>query len=298
MDINLELYKVFYYVAQNLSFSLASKKLYISQSAVSQSIRTLERKLDTTLFIRTTKKVILTLEGQLLYEHIEPAINLMINGHLSLQETPTLSKGKLHIGASDTICKYYLIQHLKSFHDTYPNVHLQVTNRTSTACVDLLRQGAVDFIVTNLPNEALDSQMTVLPVSEFNDVFIAGNAYKHFKNIPLSYNQISTLPILMLEKNTATSAYLYDLFEEHGCSIQPSVELGSIDLLVDLAKIGLGISFVPEYCLAHSEQELFKLTLEEPLPPRQLGIVTNKKTPLSLASQKFIELLTKEELHK
>lgn len=295
MDINLELYKVFYYVAKNLSFSLASKELFISQSAVSQSIRTLESKLDATLFVRTTKKVMLTPEGQLLYDHIEPAINLMMNGHMSLLETPTLSKGKLHIGASDTICKYYLIQHLKSFHQTYPNVHIQVTNRTSTACVDLLRQGGVDFIITNLPNAAIDSHMTVLPVSEFNDVFIAGNSYHQLKEVPLSLKQLSELPILMLEKNTATSAYLYDLFEKNECYIQPSVELGSIDLLVDLAKIGLGISFVPEYCLNDVDQELFKLTLKQPLMPRQLGLVTNKKTPLSLASQKFMALLIDKE---
>ncbi len=292
MDINLELYKVFYYVAKNLSFSLASKELFISQSAVSQGIRTLETKLDTILFIRTTKKVLLTPEGQLLFEHIEPAINLIMNGHLSLLETPTLSKGKLHIGASDTICKYYLIDYLKAFHKTYPNVHLQVTNRTSTACVDLLRQGAVDFIITNLPNPAIDSQMVVLPVSEFKDVFVAGNAYSHLKEIPLSFKQLSNLPILMLEKNTATSAFLYDLFEKYDCNIQPAVELGSIDLLVDLAKIGLGIAFVPEYCIAPHEKELFSMTLKVPLVPRQLGLVTNKKNPLSLASQKFIELLS------
>lgn len=291
MDINLELYKVFYYVAKNLSFSLASKELFISQSAVSQAIRTLEVKLDATLFIRTTKRVSLTSEGQLLFDHIEPAIHLMMNGHLSLLETPTLSKGKLHIGASDTICKYYLIKHLKEFHKTYPNVHLQVTNRTSTACVDLLRQGAVDFIVTNLPNEAIDSNMVVLPVAEFKDVFIAGIAYEQLREIPLSFKQLSELPILMLEKNTATSAYLSNLFEQHNCDIHPSVELGSIDLLVDLAKIGLGISFVPEFCLAPDEKELITLTMKEPLAARHLGLVTNKKTPLSLASQKFMNLL-------
>lgn len=294
MEINFELYKVFYYVAKNLSFSKASLDLFISQSAVSQAIRTLESKLNTTLFIRTSKKVSLTPEGQLLFEHIEPAINLIMNGHLSLLEDPSLTKGKLHIGASDTICKHYLIPYLKQFHEKYPSVHLQVTNRTSTACVDLLRQGSVDFIVTNLPNVALDDQMLVQPTEYFNDVFIAGYDYSHLIDNAISLKDLVKEPILMLEKNTATSNYLYKLFEQNHLNIQPSVELGSIDLLVDLAKIGLGIAFVPEYCLKN--QDVIKIRLEKPLPPRQLAIVTNKVMPLNLASQKFIELVKNQIL--
>jgi DNA-binding transcriptional LysR family regulator len=289
MDINLELYKVFYYVAKNLSFSQASKALFISQSAVSQGIRALETKLNTPLFIRSTKKVILTPEGKLLFEHIEPAMNLIMNGHLSLQENPSLTKGKLHVGASDTICKYYLIPYLKQFHELYPNVHLRVTNRTSTACVDLLKQGTVDFIVTNLPNDALDDQMSVHPVAYFNDVFIVGKPYLHLTESPITLRQIADEPILMLEKNTATSSYLYKLFEQNHLFIQPSVELGSIDLLVDLAEIGLGIAFVPEYCLKN--KKVYKVTLDTPLTQRQLAIVTNKLMPLNLASQKLIDLL-------
>lgn len=98
MDINYELYKVFYYVATSLSFSEASKKLFISQSAVSQSIKTLEKKLGQTLFIRSTKKVQLTAAGALLLKHIEPAMNLIARGESQLLDSGTLGLGQLHIG--------------------------------------------------------------------------------------------------------------------------------------------------------------------------------------------------------
>lgn len=114
MDINYELYKVFYYVATSLSFSEASKKLFISQSAVSQSIKTLEKKLGQTLFIRSTKKVQLTAAGALLLKHIEPAMNLIARGESQLLDSGTLGLGKLHIGASDTICRYLLVPYLSS----------------------------------------------------------------------------------------------------------------------------------------------------------------------------------------
>ncbi len=102
MDINYELYKVFYYVASTLSFSEASKQLFISQSAVSQSIKALEKKLDQTLFIRSTKKVRLTTEGEILLRHIEPAISLIKRGESQLLDVGVRG-GQLHIGASDTI---------------------------------------------------------------------------------------------------------------------------------------------------------------------------------------------------
>ena len=105
MDINYELYKVFYYVATSLSFSEASKKLFISQSAVSQSVKTLEKKLGQPLFIRSTKKVQLTPAGNLLLNHIEPAMNLISRGESQLLDAGTLGLGQLHIGASDTICR-------------------------------------------------------------------------------------------------------------------------------------------------------------------------------------------------
>ena len=149
MDINYELYKVFFHVASSLSFSEASKQLFISQSAVSQSIKTLEKKLGQPLFIRSTKKVQLTPAGEILLKHIEPAMNLIRRGEGQLLEANTLGLGQLHIGASDTICRYFLVPYLKQFHKKFPSVPIKVTNATSLSCVDLLEQGRVDLIVTN-----------------------------------------------------------------------------------------------------------------------------------------------------
>lgn len=139
-DINFELYKVFYYVATTLSFSEAAGKLFISQSAVSQSIKTLEKKLNQTLFIRSTKKVRLTPEGEILLRHIEPAVQLIVRGESQLLEASS-GIGQLRIGASDTICRYFLVPYLEQFHKAFPGTHIKVTNATSIRCVELLRSG-------------------------------------------------------------------------------------------------------------------------------------------------------------
>ena len=109
------------------------------KSAVSQSIKTLEKKLNHPLFIRSTKKVLLTPEGELLLQHVKPALQLLDEGE-SLLSGDNLLKGQLRIAASDTICRYFLIDYLQKFHQTYPDVRIKVTNSTSIGCAELLEK--------------------------------------------------------------------------------------------------------------------------------------------------------------
>lgn len=292
MDINYELYKVFYYVAKTLSFSEACKKLFISQSAVSQSIKTLEKKLDQTLFIRSTKRVKLTPEGEILFKHIEPAVNLIIRGESQIMDANALNGGQLRIGASDTICRYYLVPFLKEFHEHFPNVHIKVTNATSAHCVDLLENEIVDLIVTNSPNPRIHSIRNVRKVREFHDIFIANQNYSHLKDKRLTFDELLHYPILMLDKTSMTSEFLHSLFQQHQLDLVPEIELSSNDLLIDLARIGLGIAFIPDFCLPKNDPDLFMLKTDELLPSRQLVVGYNDKVPLSEAARYFIDILS------
>ena len=273
MDINYELYKVFYHVAVTLSFSEASKQLFISQSAVSQSIKVLEKKLNQNLFIRSTKRVQLTPEGEILLRHIEPAINLIKRGENQIMEANSLGGGQLRIGASDTICRYFLVPYLSRFHKEFPGIHIKVTNNTSIGCVDLLESGQVDLIFTNYPNSRLGNTGHMTKVRCFQDVFIANRNYFNLENQKLSFKELLNYPILMLDRKSTTSEYLHTLFQQHQLDLVPEIELSSNDLLLDLAAIGLGIAFVPDYCLPKHSCDLFPLTLAEELPSRQLMLV-------------------------
>lgn len=291
MDINYELYKVFFYVAKTLSFSEASKKLFISQSAVSQSIKALEKKLNQTLFVRSTKRVKLTPEGELLFKHIEPAINLIIRGENQIMDANALNGGQLRIGASDTICRYFLVPYLKEFHEHFPNVHIKVTNATSSQCVDLLENEVVDFIVTNAPNSRINAIRNVHKVRDFHDVFIANNNFAHLKNKRLELEELLGYPILMLNKISMTSEFLHTLFQQHHLDLVPEIELSSNDLLIDLARIGLGLAFIPDFCLPENDPDLFIIKTKEILPSRQLVVGYNDKVPLSEAARYFIDIL-------
>lgn len=288
MDINYELYKVFYYVATTLSFSEASKQLFISQSAVSQAIKTLEKKLEQTLFIRSTKRVQLTPEGEILLRHIEPAINLIQRGETQLVDAASTG-GQIRIGASDTICRYFLVPYLERFHKEFPNTHIKVTNQTSMKCVELLESGQVDCIVINYPNSHLGNLYAMKKIGSFKDVFVANHAFNELRDKKVTFHDLLNYPILMLEKQTTTSEFLHNLFQQHQLDLVPEVELTSNDLLLDLAKIGLGIAFVPDYCIPKVSKDLFLVETAEELPSRELAIVYNNRIPVTKSTLEFLK---------
>ena len=269
MDINYELYKVFYYVARTLSFSEASKCLFISQSAVSQSVKVLEKKLGQTLFIRSTKKVQLTPEGEILFKHIEPAMNLIQKGENQLLEANSLNGGQLRIAASDTICRYYLVPYLNQFHKAYPNVHIKVFNFTSIECAHVLENGQVDFILSNYPNSGLLASHSVRAIHEFHDVFVANAEAFPLTDQILTLEELKEYPIMMLDRKSTTSEFLHSMFQRSHLDLVPEIELSSNDLLIDLARIGLGIAFVPDFCM----------------------VASNGSVPLSQAAKQFMDML-------
>ncbi len=292
MDINYELYKVFYYVAKTLSFSEAATELFISQSAVSQSVKVLEKRLNQVLFIRSTKRVSLTKEGEMLFKHIEPAINLISRGENQLLNSTPSGGMQLRIAASDTICRYFLVPYLNQFHKTYPDVHIKIINGTSLKCAELLETNQVDLIVANSPNSALNNNQYIREIKTFRDVFVAKPDVFPYKGQALTLAQLQQLPILMLSKLSTTSAFLHNLFLQNSLDLVPAIELSSNDLLIDLAKIGLGIAFVPDFCVTNtSEDELIILDTVEPMPERKLVAAYDESIPLSEPARYFIETM-------
>lgn len=293
MDINYELYKVFYHVASSLSFSEASKQLFISQSAVSQSIKTLEKKIGQPLFIRSTKKVQLTPAGELLLQHIEPAMNLIRRGEEQIQNVNDTRLGQLHISASDTICRYFLVPYIQKFHELYPDVPIRITNATSKSCVDLLEQGKVDIIITNHPNSRMNTSYITQTLTTFQDVFIANPT--HFPQVTkeMTFKEISGLPILMLDKNSTTSEYLHQIFLEHRLDLVPAFQLYSNDLLIDLALHRSWHCLYPgllhQTFLKGSDRCFYKRKTSTKKPGRS----DTPSLPLGASAEAFLSLLPK-----
>lgn len=288
MDVNFELYKIFYNTARSGSFSAAARALYISQSAVSQSIKSLEAKTGCTLFIRGPKNIKLTDAGEMLFKHVEQAYSLLKSAENKMLEMQSLTFGEIRIGVGDTILRYLLIPFLQQFIKSYPKIKIQVINRTSPGIIDSLRKGNVDFGIVTLPVN--ENDIETLGFREVEDVFVASARFNEFKDKCMKIDELSSLPLLLLQKESSTRRNLDEYFRAGGIDIIPEIELESMDLLVEFARIGLGIAHVlkeSSNTLVKSG-ELFELKLVKPIPRRMLGVATLRNVPLSAAAREFV----------
>lgn len=149
MNVDLELYRVFYTVAKNKHMTKASEELHISQPAISQSIKKLEAQLGGTLFIRSNKGMELTSEGKMFYNYIKSALELINNAENEFTSFKDLSKGKINIGASTTLTKIVIMDAIKKFHIDYPNIEINITNNLTHDLIIDLQRGKLDFVIYN-----------------------------------------------------------------------------------------------------------------------------------------------------
>ena len=292
MVTKLDLYKVFLKVGKRKSFSKAAKELYMTQPAVSQAIMQLERELDTRLFNRTPKGVSLTNEGSLLFEYINSAINLINTGEEKILEFKDLSVGELKIGVGDTISKYFLLPYLEDFHNKYLNLKFKIINGTTLELCALIKSGEIDIAICNLPVD--DPSLEVIPCREVRDIFVCGEKYKDLAKYKISLQEIVKYPLIFLEPSSNSRKYVEKFMLSKGIKISPEFELGSFDLLLEFAKINLGIAcVVKEFSKDYLEKEvLYEINLLEEIPSRSIGVCYLKSVPLSLASTKFVEILS------
>lgn len=292
MSIDLELYKVFYHAARAGSISKAAQELFISQPAVSQSIKLLENRLGGQLFFRTPKGITLTPEGEVLFKYIEQGYNFIMLAESKFSEMQNLMSGEIKIGASDMALRYYLLPYLEAFHTMYPKVKIKVSNGPTPETIRSLKKGLIDFGVISLPI-AEDPYITVKEALYVQDCFVAGEKYKELSFRPISLKELSQYPILALEKDTSTRRFIDKFASSHGVLITPEIELATSDLLVQFAKRGLGIScVVRNFAEEELEKgELYEINLVEKIPQRKLGLATLKNVPLSASASKFLGLI-------
>ncbi len=285
----LDLYRIFHVVSRNKSFSKAAEELYMTQSAVSQSISKLEKELDIKLFNRTSKGVVLTSEGELLHDHVDSALSMIHVAEDKMLEFKTLKTGELRIGVGDTISRYFLLPYLEDFHARYPGIKLNIINGTTTEICSFIKSGKADVGICNLPIQ--DEQLQVMPCKGIQDIFVCGEKYKKITEKPISLEFLMRLPLIFLEKKSNSRMYIEHFFEKRGYQVSPVFELGSYDLVLEFTKINLGIScIIKEFSNDYLERgDLYEVMLEEQIPKRSIGICYLKNVPLSRAARKFVE---------
>jgi DNA-binding transcriptional LysR family regulator len=206
-------------------------------------------------------------------------------------EMQSLGSGEIRIGVGDTILHHLLIPVLQEFINKYPNIKIQINNRTSPGIIDSLKSGTVDLGIVTLP--VTDKSIETPEFREVEDVFVASSRFNHLKDRDVSIDELTSLPLLLLKRESSTRRNLDQYFSSKGFSIVPEIELESMELLVELSRIGLGIAHVLKESVedAIKKGELFILNLADPIPPRKLGIAKLRNVPLSPSADIFASML-------
>lgn len=290
---NLEYYKVFYHVAKTGSLTVAAKELNVSQPAVSQSVKQLEKALGTRLFTRASKGVRLTAEGELLYGYVAKGYEQIELGEQKLEQMLNLELGEIHIGASDMTLQFYLLPYLEQFHEKYPHIKVMVSNAPTPETLRNLHENKIDFGVVSTPFDSREGMKTV-KVREIEDVFVAGRKFIQYKNRMLDLQELEKMPIIYLEGVTSTRSCMDAFLQKNNVHVHPEFELATSDMIVQFALRNLGVGcvvrdFAKEYL---EDGRLFELRFNMIIPKRHFCVVTNEKNSLSAAARNMLQLMS------
>ncbi len=292
MNVDFELYRIFYVVASNGNITKAAEELNISQPAISKSIKNLENQLGGQLFIRTKRGVVLTSEGKDFYSYISKAIEYIGNAESRFSELINLEVGIIRIGISSTLTKTFLIPYVKEFHEKYPKIDIKIVTNVSSDLFLKLRNGLLDMVIANFSDDEIYNDMNIIKCFLLHDCFVYN---KKLYNKKVSINDIINEPLVLLPKGSKTREFIDSWAKKYGVILKPNIELAGYSLVIEFAKIGFGIGCVPlEFVKKEIEnKELFKIDLKESIPNRYIGIVISKSHMPSFSTKKFIDIITK-----
>lgn len=293
MNIDFELYRIFYVVANNGNITKASEELNISQPAISKSIKNLEEQLGGKLFIRTKRGVVITEEGKEFYTYIKQAIEFINNAENRFTDLINLETGHIKIGISSTLTKEFLLPYLEKFHLLYPGIDIKIITNVTSDLITKLKNGLIDIVILNLNANNHDTSIEIIKCKKIHDCFVANYKYKDLINKELTLNELKNYPLILQAKGSSTRKFLDDFARENNIVLNPNIELTSYSLVVEFSKIGLGIGYATKEYIKDliNNKELFELKIKEKIPSRYIGLALSKNHVPNFSTKKLIEII-------
>lgn len=290
MNQNLSSYWIFYTVANAGNISKAAKELYISQPAISKSIQKLEESLNCKLFSRSSRGVILTDEGTLLYGHVKEAFETLNLGEEKLKRSIDLGVGHISIGVSSTLCKHFLLPYLREFIRQNPHISISIRCQSTNETLRLLEENKIDIGLIGKPDALKGFCFDFL--DNIEDTFVASPEYlQNLSERGVASDEILTAATLMLlDKHNMTRRYIDDYFQENHITISESIDISDMGLLIDFAKIGVGAACVIKNFVQKelSNGKLVEIPLKLPIPKREVGFAYKDSVKPSVSMETFI----------
>lgn len=300
MEQTLSSYYIFYTVTQCGSISKAAAKLYISQPAVSKSVQKLEAGLGCQLFLRNSRGVTLTAEGRMLYEHVRSAIDTLSLGEEKVKHAAGLGIGHLRIGVSSTLCKYVLLPYLKDFVQENPHINISITSQSTSDTLRLIQDDKLDIGLAGMGSYELTPALLFDYIADIEDVFVASRQYlNHLKQRGISDDKIlQNCSLMMLDKNNISRQYVDEYIQKNQITVQECMEVSSMDLLIEFAKISLGTACVIRQFIEPelADGSLIEIPLPAPIRRRSIGFVYKPQRNMTKSLEKFISFYRQKNI--
>lgn len=291
MKTNLELYKIFYYVAKNGNITQASKELLVSQPAVSKAIKVLERDLNTVLFNRNSDGVSLNNAGEILFNKIKKSMELIISAEEDLTSLNNMEQGSINIGAGNTIMQRYLMPFIREFHNLYPNINVKVHTLVTQELIKQAQLGLVDVVFTHLPNN-IPNDFEIIKIKKLHDILVV-NKDSIYLNKQIKKKDLETLPLVLLPL-TASNRKNFDKFcLKNNIIINPLMEIGNDILVEECAESGFGVGLVVKEYVQNKldNKQLYELDTKFTFEEKYLACLVESSRTNNIIVKKFISLL-------
>jgi DNA-binding transcriptional LysR family regulator len=291
--------RAFANLAKTGSFTETARQLHLSQSAISHSIKALEEEVRCRLVDRMGKSVTLTLAGEQLLAHANRILWEMEIARERLGELGKWGHGRLRIGASPTACQYLLPTVLREFKDSFPKCLIQIEPGDTAQVVEFLHSQRIDMALALAPR--LEQRIEFRPLFTDELMFLVGPLHPWAQKGALDRAEIVNQRFILYAKKSYLWDMIQEYFREEQMVLPTSIELGNIEAIKELVKLGLGISILAPWV---AEKELAAGSLVAlPLGKRKLqrrwGILLRKEQRLTLAQETFVGLCeaAAENLH-
>ena len=293
MNVNLELYRIFYVVAKHKNITKASKELCISQPAVSKHIKNLEESLGITLFIRTPKGLIITESGEAILKKVKEALMLLDHALGSAEDYKELRKGTISIGISTSLTKIYLIHYLTIFHKKYPNIAIDIATDDGETLKEKLKDGSIDLLFSKI-NSKDSLSFSVNKLGTLHYIFVCNKEFYRKLKGKITKKDLEKNPLILQSIKSNSRKNFEKFCIQHDINSESIMDIDSSNLLISFIKYGYGIGFITkEYALKElKEKELYELSCEFELPVQDFGYLVLKESMSNVAVKKLIELIS------
>jgi DNA-binding transcriptional LysR family regulator len=289
--MQIENFKIFADLVETKSFSKSAKLNGITQSAVSQQARAMERNFKTLLIDRSQKQFQLTREGHQVYESAKEILHTYDKLLSELQEMKKVISGTIRISTIYSIGLHELPPYIKKFLHDYPSVNVRVEYRRSNLVYEDILHNSVDFGLVAFPVK--QRQIEMLPFRNDHLVLIAHPNHPLAKVGEIEMKQLTSQRFIGFDPDIPTRKAIDQIFRDHKLEIEPVMEFDNIETVKRAVEIDHGVAIVPQATVLQEVQQgtLAAIHFKGRELTRPLAILHRKGRVLTPAMKKFIEIL-------